>query len=145
MILLSNFEPNLNTLDKASIERTRYIPFDATFAVHPKEGEKQRDETVINDIKTKYLDEVFTLLVHSGSVKFYEDRHFNIPPCIKTAQADFLDRKDVIKQFIENRIEFTEYEHGRIPTRDISAVFKNWCKETDNSFQGISDKKLVWK
>lgn len=103
-LLLTNHKPTFNIRDQALIDRIKYIPFNARFIDNPKlQNEFIRDNQFIEDLKTKYLDEVFTWLC-IGANKYYNNRIINIPLQLKNETDKYLNELDSVTRFIKENI-----------------------------------------
>jgi len=130
--MVTNHPPNLE-LDKAIIERTRFIPFSKKFVTEKeynnvKEEDRKfygiKDDVFINDLSDNHMDEVFTYLVN-GAIKYFSKKDIEIPKRFKAECSIFIEDNDVIQEFIDERCEVDINEKSS--TKGMLVSYNSWA------------------
>jgi putative DNA primase/helicase len=103
-IMLTNHRPQFDSDDEAMWARLKYIPCLARFTNSPVDGEFKKDVEFINNLKTIYLDEFFTVIV-GGAIKWFADKKLVEPDSIKEATNNYMAELDSSVSFINDRCE----------------------------------------
>jgi len=132
IVMVTNHPPNLE-LDKAIIERTRFIPFSKKFVTEKeynnvKEEDRKfygiKDDVFINDLSDNHMDEVFTYLVN-GAIKYFSKKDIEIPKRFKAECSIFIEDNDVIQEFIDERCEVDINEKSS--TKGMLVSYNSWA------------------
>lgn len=103
LFMLTNHKvgADVTNKNKALIEdRLRYIPFMARFTSKPKNGEKLSDKHFIVDLKTKYIDEVFTWLC-IGAKRYYDNKQrIDVPKILEDYKDGYVKSIDTVTSFL---------------------------------------------
>jgi len=94
IILCTNNRPAFNSTDIAMINRLKLIPFDAKFEVN------RSNNNYIEDIKNKYLDEIFTWIAN-GSALYYTEEKIITAPIIDRYMTEYVNENDVVGRFLD--------------------------------------------
>ena len=121
----TNYVPPIGA-EKAMVDRLRYLFFDSVFADNPKKGEFKKDDEFVNNIMTKYLDEVFTWILQ-GSKEYYKDSTLIMPGDWKTKTTKLLEQEDSIETFLKRFISITKNEKDYIRKKNIFETYKSFC------------------
>lgn len=125
-ILLTNNKPIINSNDQALHMRVVFIPFGCRFVDNPtKPNELLRDTQFVDDLKTKYLNEVFTWLC-IGANNYYNNRKLILPNKIKDATNKYINEQDKIQCFIDEKLEIAEL--SKIKRSELFTVYEEYCK-----------------
>ena len=139
--ILTNYKPTFNITDQASIDTIRYIPFEARFVPNPdkKKGEYLKDPQVVENLKTIYLDEIFTWLcigAYEAYKEIKEKKKIEIPQTLQTKTTKYIDELDITKQFIDNNcIVGNDAKEDR---SSLYTAFNSWA--IDNGMNVIKRK-----
>ena len=137
-LLLTNNKPIINSNDQALHMRVVFIPFGYRFVDNPtKLNELLRDTQFVDDLKTKYLNEIFTWLC-IGANNYYKNRKLMLPNKIKDATNQYINEQDKIQCFIDEYLE--ESELSKIKRSEIFSTFQLYIK--DHNLEPISKKDL---
>ena len=135
--ILSNYELMINVDQPAMVNRFTVITFNSEFSENPK-GENQYliETEFIEDLKTKYKNEVFTMIV-KGAYKYYLNKKKIIKPdiIIKEKQK-YIDQISYVKNFINEQC--VTGEQYKTKGKLLYDTFIEYCKETGDRFNGIT-------
>jgi P4 family phage/plasmid primase-like protien len=121
----TNYVPPL-TAEKAIKDRLRYIFFDTCFSDNPKEGEIKKDNEFVENIMTKYLDEVFTWILE-GTQEYYDDPKIVMPKDFEKRTNELLNREDSIEKFIKQFVTHSDNSKHYIKRKAIFEKYKSFC------------------
>ncbi len=139
------------------IDRMIYLPFLRRFVsvVKNKKNEVKSDPEFLKKMKTVYLDELFTLFVREGSVKWYKklkknEHHFkDFPEIVKKQFDEYYKDNDIVGRFLEERTKKVKIGKKLEPESDaIFQKFILWCKdnhETIKMTNSMFGKSLISK
>lgn len=128
LMMLTNFVPPINA-EKSMIRRLRYIFFDSCFSEKPdlsKKNQFKKDEAFVNNLKTKYLNEVFSWIA-KGAQKYYEKMELEMPESFQTRTNELLERGDSIQSFIVNKLTITKNDKDHIRRGDMFKEYQKYC------------------
>jgi P4 family phage/plasmid primase-like protien len=125
LIMLTNYTPPLSA-EKAVKDRIRYIFFDERFVESPEGNEKQENKEFVQDIKTIYLNEVFTWIVQ-GSKAYYETNSLIVPEAFEKRTIALLKNEDSIETFMTRFVTKTDKASDYIKTKDLFEKYKKFC------------------
>ena len=94
-------------------------------------------------MKTKYLDQFFTLFVNYG-IQWWNDRDLSLPEEAKLATQNYFDKTDMFKQFINEKVENSELvldEKGSIQASIFYRMYQEWYRNTKNLNISLEDFK----
>ena len=123
----TNNIPRLSKED-AVVNRTRMINFNQEFVEKPTGNQKLKDTQFTDNLKTIYLDEVFSWICQ-GSKIFYESRKIIMPETFQEQTDKFIHQEDSIASFLDNRLEYTKNQKDSIKKNDIFNAYNEYCKE----------------
>lgn len=126
-LLLTNYKPKFDVRDKAIVDRVKYIPFNARFIDDPKlENEFIRDTQFTEDLKSKFLSEVFTYFCQ-GANNYYTNRKIIIPKKILNVTEKYINDLDSVSCFLTNRTE--ENKTQKIKKTVLYDKYVSYCNE----------------
>jgi len=139
LAIMTNHPLKFNASDKAILDRLRHFPFLQNF-VNKKKGEdleaneKLADDKFIEEMRTKYLNEFFTLLVKKGSMKWYKKKSFAKKPKVaQEALKEYIGDLDYIQQFIDECCDVGEDK--KFKKSLFNKEFSDWFKT--NNFKSM--------
>ena len=100
----------------------------ARFTTEPKDGEFKQDPELVDNLTTKYFDEVFSWLC-IGANKFYTSK-CNVPKLITDATNDYIKEIDNVSQFINDKCIIKK--EARTKQTSLYESYRNYCQ--DNGF-----------
>jgi putative DNA primase/helicase len=133
IFIYGNHKPKIDDEDDAFVRRYIIIPFETKFVDNPtKPNEKKKDENLVGEMKTKYLDLIFSWFVQ-GAVEWYNER-------LKPIPEDFIYKpaKTPFQLFLEECCTLERNEETSFS--DLYDAYKIWCenlKETLMSKQAL--------
>ena len=133
LVMVCNEPPQLPNSDKATWNRIRVIPFEATFSFDaPAEYEEQlRQKTFPRD---ENFDDKIPGMINAFAWVLLEYRKNNPihkliePEKVKLATNIYKKRNDIYRQFVDECIK--EQENCKISIPDLYTFFKDWFKES---------------
>ncbi len=133
LVIVSNCKLRFDALDGAMIKRFLLFPFAITFKNKPvKENERKLDKQFVENLKTKWLDEVFTLLC-DGAKRYYDSPECELPESLKDAKNDYLHDMDTFNQFLNSCT--VEDKTGNIPTVEAFEQYKQYCEQVGLEYE----------
>lgn len=134
LVFICNKLPKLKFSDKASWNRIRVIPFEATFSMDAPEDPEEQKRTntfpidVDFDRKIPHMLEPFNyyLLHHRKNIKVRIE-----PEKVKQATTKYREQNDSYQQFINERIEETKDSQHTLSSKDLYSAYKAWFKFTN--------------
>lgn len=132
LVMITNNKPFFNLSD-SMVDRIRYIEFKSRFVI-PKEGEilppghYVRNPTLINDLKTKYLEYVL-MWVATGAQRFFNDGHMLVPDdeLLKLENMSYINSCDSINRFI-NEYCHKDETHKALKS-EVYTAYKKFIEE----------------
>jgi len=104
-IMITNEPPSFDVDQTSMTDRIKFIPFTARFvSENPSEGETLEDNNFISDLKSKYLDEVFTYFVQ-GAIKYNKNKILKVPESHRMARENYIESIDDLSSFIKEHCE----------------------------------------
>ncbi len=140
VMIMTNNPIKFDTSDKAFIKRLRHLLFFRKFVnvVKNKKNEVKSDTEFLKKMETTYLDELFTLFVKEGSVKWYKRLRNkkqidfeDYPKILEKGIAEYFKDNDPVGIFIEEKLE--KKEGGKVYFVEVFDSYKVWCKEGNRS------------
>lgn len=130
LCLLSNFIPPL-TAEKAVKDRVRYIFLDQDFR-----KSNNVDVEFIDNLKTKYLNEVFSWMA-KGAKDYYENEKEKLKMSeeFRKRTDKLLMGEDSISTFLERKVERTEHKSDYLRRKDLFETYKKYCDENSQRCQ----------
>jgi P4 family phage/plasmid primase-like protien len=125
-IMLTNHKPEIDTQDQAGVDRFKLVPFEARFVDEPKNNEIKRNLKFIEDLRTKYLSEVFTWLCF-GAYRYYQTKKIIPPKKCQDATNDYIKELDSVQHFIDEQIKQTL--GCRIRRSDVYESYSVYCDQ----------------
>jgi P4 family phage/plasmid primase-like protien len=120
LLCICNGDDIPDFIDKQGfMNRVMVIPFKNKF---------ERDANKIDEINSM-KDDIFTELCHYVKEFFYDNNmkiDFSVE--IDLATSELKENKDTIKQFIDEKIEFTTDERDRIKKDTVYKMYLSYCK-----------------
>jgi len=135
-IMLTNHKPTFNINDQALLDRIRYIPFNARFSSHPKNGEFRKDAHFIDNLMNKHINEVFTWLC-IGANNYYKDGNIDVPKSLQDATNDYINEIDNVSQFISDKCD--KKIDNIINRSELYDHYKDYCCDNGFTYQRNSD------
>lgn len=121
ILICTNAKPKL-TEDSALKDRLKLVPFLASFE-NCKENRKY-----IEDIKTIYIDEIFSWLVE-GAYKWYASKQLILPKIAEKERKDYIGEYDTFTMFIEAECE--EGKEYKVQAQTLYNEYTEWCGKND--------------
>lgn len=161
LILICNKLPNLGTSDRATWNRLRVIPFEATFCVDAPDTYEQQLLEKRFPIDTNFHEKIpdlveplafFLLNRRKHSTKLHPE-----PEKVLMATNEYRKRNDSYRQYIEERID--ECATAKITLTELYTDYKQWHRESLPGFAfpvkndvkayfckiwGTTDTKATW-
>lgn len=139
--ILTNNKPQFSASDSALIDRICFIHFNAKFVDDPKENEFKKDPKLIDELKTKYKDEIFSWICQ-GAYEYYKllskNKRIKVPEIIKKAKEEYIKEMDNVMLFINEKCCIDEI--SRIPRTELYNYYINWYKDNiDNNKPKATD------
>jgi putative DNA primase/helicase len=134
LYMLTNHKPTFKMND-SMLRRLVYIPFNAKFCDNPtKPNEFLKDPKLIENLRTKYKNEIFSWII-DGAYLYFQNESFGNPP------KDFTDQKnewykdlDSVETYISENYNIIESSPtNKIKRGDLYESYKNYCKDEDVS------------
>ena len=136
--MLTNNKPKLNVNDEAAVSRCVFIEYACKFVDNPtKPNEFKKDTKFIEDLQTKYLNEVFTWLC-IGANNYYNNRILILPKKIQDSTNGYINEQDKVQDFINDNIESIELSD--VKRSDVFKSYENYC--TSNGYDPLSKQEL---
>lgn len=131
LVLICNEPPQLHNSDKATWNRIRVIPFEATFCDDaPDTYEEQlrqkrfpKDPHFASKIPGMLEAFAWVLLEHRKKIKIRVE-----PEKVKLATANYRKKNDIYRQFIEESI--VECDKSKLSLVELYSQFKEWFKDS---------------
>jgi putative DNA primase/helicase len=149
-IFLTNFRPSFDINDQAMLRRIKYVPFLAAFKERPQKGEYNVDHQFIEDLKSIYIDEVFSWLC-IGAYKYYgyvaRKEPIPIPKALEDAKNQYIFELDNVSQFLgENYIDCRkqskrDIKATRIKRGDLYDDYKIW-RQTNQDGDTVNQQQF---
>jgi len=146
-IFLTNNLPWFNPDELSEIDRIRGTPFLARFTNNPTGDEVKKDNLFIENLRTKYLDEVFTFICQ-GACEYYKysakNESIPMPTVVLKALEAYRIELDTVVSFTESKCNKTnpkKYIHRSV----FYDYYVKWCKDENRLILSKSDcfKKLT--
>ena len=141
LFLATNHKPAIRGGDHAIWRRIRLIPFDVT--IHPEEQDKELPKKLENE-----LPGILRWAV-DGCLE-WQNKGLEPPMVIKKATANYEDEMDMLKNFLDECVEFDEYRE--VKSQILYEEYKRWSEENgervlSQRYLGLrlADKGLVKK
>ncbi len=125
LVMLTNYVPPLDA-EKAIKDRLVYLFFDAEFSDDPKAGQVRNDRAFVDQLKTIYLDEVFTWIV-KGSQMYYADNKIVMTDEFQKRTTELLEGEDSIESFFKYKVEITKNDKDFIRKNVLFDIYKDFC------------------
>ena len=130
LVLICNDPPQVPYSDKATWNRIRVIPFEATFCDDaPETFEEQlkekrfpKDPHFADKIPNLTKAFAWVLLNHRKNIKVRVE-----PDKVKMATEMYRKKNDIYRQFIDEKIQ--EKENAKLSLMELYSEFKEWYKE----------------
>ena len=144
--LQCNIKPKLNKLDGGIKRRIRIIPYLNKFVENPtKQNEKLKDYNLGNKLSQKeYINEFMLILLES--VNIWDD--IKMPKLIEDATVNYIDDNNIIKNFIDSKINFTGNDKDKIKCSDLYEkylLFEEDTKLTKQKFNSLLPMNNITK
>jgi P4 family phage/plasmid primase-like protien len=123
--LLTNYVPPL-TAESAIKHRLRYIFFNSEFVDKPEGTQKYKNTKFVDNIKTKYLSEVFSWIV-KGAKEYYKDMKIEMTQEFKLKTDELLMGEDSIESFIKSFVIFTKDKKNYVRKLQLFEEYKKFC------------------
>jgi len=94
IILCTNNRPTFNSTDLAMVNRLKLVPFEAKFEVN------RNNNNYIEEIKNKYLNEIFTWIAQ-GAALYYKEDKLTTMPLVDKYMAEYVNENDIVGRFLE--------------------------------------------
>jgi putative DNA primase/helicase len=138
LILCTNFKPDFNANDKASVDRVRLVPLNARFVEKPvKANEYLQINGIDKIIEKKYLNEFFSWCV-DGAIEYYKKPDFTPVGEMLEAQNEYIQEQSNITNF--NDDIFDKSDNDIFLKSEIKTLYELWCKE--NSLNPLKSSVL---
>ena len=138
LVLLTNFEPQFNSKDKALLERFTIIPFEERFTIEPKGNERQRNTAFIEDLIKNHINDIFSFLLE-GSIDYWKHRQFDIPEHFKNKKQEIEEDNDDLGDFLSAK---TARKIGKsVQILQLYGAYTSWCRY--NNIDPYGRKTLV--
>ncbi len=141
-IMLTNNLPKWDIFDQAMRDRIKYIPFDARFVKNPKKKEYLKDPEFIDELNTKYINQIFTWLCF-GAQKYYKEYHLNPPKSILDAEKKYIEQIDIVQKFLNENCTITLSDNDNISITDLKNNFGSFCEENDCKMSKLKFHKTM--
>ena len=142
MITETNHKPNVDTSDKAILDRVVYMPFDARFTKDPKKAnEYPIDENIKENLLTdsKERNSFFSWLVKGAALYYAEG--FNECKTLISSMSKSILEVDKLQQFIEECCDMTD--GGQVKANDFYYAYKSWMTSEHNIQVETSKRQLT--
>ena len=147
LLLITNKKPIFDVCDKAMTDRIKLLPFLASFQ------NTIDNRNYIEDIKTKFIDDFFSLLI-DGCVSWWEDKNLILPPIASLATKEYFEENDTVSQWIKECCETGVGEQYKEQPSILFEKYNEWCiinsckRESKQKFGDIislkfGDKKYI--
>ena len=105
-VILTNYKIGINARCHGDVRRFVFYPMVASFSQDPKKGQIKADKKFIDNLSTKYLNEVFSLLCEYCKL-WYDTRDTNtvLPKILQSAKNAYLSEVDTLQNFLDNACE----------------------------------------
>jgi len=131
LVLICNDPPQVPYSDKATWNRIRVIPFEATFCDDaPETFEEQlkekrfpKDPHFADKIPNLTKAFAWVLLNHRKNIKMRTE-----PDKVKMATEMYRKKNDIYRQFIDEKIQ--EKDNAKLSLMELYSEFKEWYKES---------------
>ena len=135
--ILSNFQLIINVDQPAMVNRFTIISFNSVFSEKPKgENEYLIEEDFINDLKTKYKDEIFTMIVKGAHNFYLNKKKITKPEIVIAEKKKYIEQISYVQNFINEQCMISD--DYRIKGKTLFEAFVEYCKETGDKFKGIT-------
>jgi P4 family phage/plasmid primase-like protien len=147
IIFLCNEIPSLSKPDKAVARRLRVLSFNSKFVDTPNPNntnEKKIDRGLEIKFKDneKYKQAFAKILFENWNDKIYKLKKLNTPKCVVEASNQYMESSDLVKIFINENYEITEFmsknKEERLSTTDLLLHFKKLNKDAIMDAKGLS-------
>ena len=88
----------------------------------------RKDESFVDDLKTKYKNEVFSWIIR-GAYKYYKDGHLNAPEISNNEMKEYIEIIDPVSSFVND--ECVQDNKLRIDRTILFEAYIDWCKSKD--------------
>lgn len=134
-----NEKPKLEKVDNAV--KRRFIAVDFPFTFKYGKNLKSNERPINSDLKDKFKNEKYYsgfmfLLIEHMKDKFKNDK-LNIPLIIQESTNEYIDENNVIGQFLDEDIEYTDDNTDYL---NLSSLYKSFKYNNDDNF--ITQKKF---
>lgn len=121
--------------DQAMSDRVIIWLFENRFVKNPdpnNKNEKPKDETFIGDLKSKYLDEVFSFFV-DGAYEWYKDGGGQIVPNKHSRETfkKYVAHVDSVTKFLDTKYQITKESTDKVECSDLIDKYRMWCRDED--------------
>ena len=135
--ILSNFPLLINVDQPAMVNRFTVISFNSVFSEKPKgENEYLIEEEFIDDLKTKYKDEIFTMIVKGAHNFYLNKKKITKPDIVIDEKKKYIEQISYVQNFINEQCMIND--DYRIKGKTLFEAFVEYCKETGDKFKGIT-------
>jgi len=128
LILCTNFKPDFNANDKASVDRVRLVPLNARFVEKPiKINEYLQINGIDKIIEQKYLNEFFSWCV-DGAIEYYKKPDFTPVGEMLEAQNEYIQEQSNVSNYIDDMYDIGSDDDIILKT-EVKSNYDHWCKE----------------
>jgi putative DNA primase/helicase len=132
LYMLTNHKPTFKMND-AMLRRLVYLPFNAKFCDNPtKPNEFLKDPKLIENLRTKYKNEVFSWIIDGAYLYFQNESFGNAPKDFTDQKNEWYKDLDSVQTYITDNFNVVESSPvNKIKRGDLYDSYKNYCKEAD--------------
>jgi P4 family phage/plasmid primase-like protien len=131
LIFIANKLPAINSMDKATWNRIRVIPFEAVFSRNAPESEEEQIEKkcfpMDEDIDRKLPDMIEPLMWYLLNYRKTKSKIIPEPDKVIAATKEYKEENDHLSMFIDDKFE--RDEKSELLLDDAYNIYKLWFKE----------------
>lgn len=131
LIFIANKLPAINSMDKATWNRIRVIPFEAVFSRNAPESEEEQIEKkcfpMDEDIDRKIPEMIEPLMWYLLNYRKNKSKIIPEPDKVIAATKEYKEENDHLSMFVDDK--FVRDENSEIFLDDVYTIYKLWFKE----------------
>lgn len=126
MFLLCNKLPTIPSNDGGTWRRIRLVPFEMKFVDNPIEDYERLIDRNLEEILKNCKEEFMSLLIER--YKVYNTEGLKVPPKVMLSTETYQSNSDIILDYINECIEFTDDIKDKLDFQDLVADMQYWMK-----------------
>lgn len=127
MFLLCNKLPTIPSNDGGTWRRIRLVPFEMKFVDNPIEDYERHIDRGLEDVlRLTCKEEFLSMLIERYAI--YKSEGLKVPPKVMISTEMYQSNSDIILDYINECIEFTDETKDRLDFQDLVGDMQYWLK-----------------